>query len=66
MFIVTEYAALKGDRVQTNTTIIGIGPASTRQRNAIKWRFAGVPMMATHWILALLLCDFSGDPDLYC
>ena len=24
------------------------GPLSARQRNAIKWRFAGVPMMAQH------------------
>ena len=25
-----------------------------------KWRFAGVPMMAQHWILAWQLCDFQG------
>ena len=24
------------------------GPSSARQRNAIKWRFAGVPIMAQH------------------
>ena len=24
------------------------GPSSARQRNAIKWRFAGVPMIAQH------------------
>ena len=24
------------------------GPSSVRQRNAIKWRLAGVPMMAQH------------------
>ena len=29
-----------------NTTISG--PSSDRQGNAIKWRFAGVPMMAQH------------------
>ena len=29
-----------------STTISG--PSSARQRNAIKWRFTGVPMMAQH------------------
>ena len=29
-----------------NTTISG--SSSARQRNAISWRFAGVPMMAQH------------------
>ena len=33
-------------RVDPNTTIIG--SSSARQRNAIKWRFAGVPMIAEH------------------
>ena len=33
-------------REDPNTTISG--PASVRQRNAIKWCFAGVPMMAQH------------------
>ena len=31
-------------REDQNTTISG--PASVCQRNALKWRFAGVPMMA--------------------
>ena len=30
----------------SNTTMNG--PSSARQRNAIKWRFAGVPMMTQH------------------
>ena len=29
------------------STIIS-GPPSARQQNAIKWRFAGMPMMAHH------------------
>ena len=33
-----------------NTTISGLSPA--RQRNAIKWRFAGVPLMAQRLMLA--------------
>ena len=32
-------------------------PAS---KTPLKWRFAGMPMMAQHWILAWLLRDFSG------
>ena len=38
-----------------NTTISG--PSSAHQRNAI---FAGVPMMAQHWMLAWQFCDFQG------
>ena len=33
-------------REDPSTTISG--PSSVRQRNAIKWRFAGMPMMAQH------------------
>ena len=33
-------------REDPSTTIRG--PSSARQRNAIRWRFAGVPMMAQH------------------
>ena len=33
-------------REDPSTTISG--SSSARQRNAIKWRFAGVPMMAQH------------------
>ena len=33
-------------REDPSTTISG--PSSARQRNAIKWRFAGVPKMAKH------------------
>ena len=43
-------------------TIIS-GPSSTRQRNAggpMKWRFAGGPMIAQHWMPAWQLCDFQG------
>ena len=36
-------------REDPSTTISG--PSSARQRNAIKWRFAGVPMMAQHCML---------------
>ena len=35
------------------------GPSSARQRNAIKWRFAGMPMNAQHWMLASQLRFFS-------
>ena len=35
-----------GETIQANITISG--PSSVRQRNAIKWRFAGVPTMAQH------------------
>ena len=41
-------------------------PSSARQQNAIKWRFAGEPLMAKNCLLAWQLCDFSGDPDQIC
>ena len=28
-----------------------------------KWRFAGEPMVAQHWMQAWQPCDFPGDPD---
>ena len=31
-----------------------------------RWRFAGVQMMAQHWMRAWQLCDFPGDRDQYC
>ena len=37
------------------------GPSSARQRNAIEWRFAGMPMNAQHWMLASQLRFFSGS-----
>ena len=37
-------------REDPNTTISG--PSSARQRNTIKWCFAGVPMMAIKWCFA--------------
>ena len=37
------------------------GPSSARQRNAIKWRFPGMPMNAQHWMLASQLRFFSGS-----
>ena len=37
-------------RYDPNTTISG--PSSARQRNAIKWRFSGGPMIALHGMLA--------------
>ena len=42
----TFFFKLMRGREDPNTTING--PSSARQRNAIKWRFAGVPMMAQH------------------
>ena len=41
-----RFFKLMRGREDPNTTING--PSSARQRNAIKWRFAGVPMMAQH------------------
>ena len=38
---------LRGDRIQTNITISS-WPSLTHQLNAIKLRFAEVPMMARH------------------
>ena len=52
------YYLVDEGREDPSTTISG--PSSTRQRNAIKWRFAGVPMMAQHWMLAWQLCGFQG------
>ena len=40
------YFLVDEGREDPSTTISE--PSSTRQRNAIKWRFAGVPMMAHH------------------
>ena len=37
------------------------GPSSARQRNAIKWRFAGMPMNAQHRRLASQLRFFRGS-----
>ena len=37
-------------REDPSTTIRG--PSSARQRNAITWRFTGVPMMAIKWRFA--------------
>ena len=37
-------------REDPSTTISGPSPA--RQQNAIQWRFAGVQMMAQHWMMA--------------
>ena len=39
-----------------------IGPPGKRHLNTI----AGVPLMAQHYMLAWLLCDFSGDRVQYC
>ena len=36
-------------------------PISARQRNAIKWRFAGMPMNAQHLMLASQLRFFRGS-----
>ena len=36
------------DEGRENPITIISGPSSVRQRNAIKWRFAGVPMIAQH------------------
>ena len=40
------YLLFDKEREDPGTTISGL--SSARQRNAIKWRFAGVPMMAKH------------------
>ena len=32
--------------------------SSARQWNGIKWRFAGGPMVAQHWMLDLYICSF--------
>ena len=37
-------------RKDPNTSISG--PSSARQQNAIKWHFAGMPMLAQHTMLA--------------
>ena len=37
------------------------GPSSARQRNAIKWRFADMPMNAQHRMLASQLRFFRGS-----
>ena len=34
------------------------GPSSAPQPNAIKWRFAGVPMMAQHFNAGLVALQF--------
>ena len=36
-------------RKDPNTTISG--PSTARQRQPFKWRFAGGPMVAQHWML---------------
>ena len=46
-------------REDPSTTISGLSMA--RQRNAIKWRFAGVLMMAQHGMLAWQLRFFRGS-----
>ena len=54
---------VRGEGEKESITTI-CGPSSAHQRNVIKWRFAGGPMMAQHWMLAFQLCDWSGDPVL--
>ena len=44
--IFTTFLSVDEGREGPSTTISG--PSSVRQRNAIKWRFAGVPMIAQH------------------
>ena len=44
IFIVVVFILVDEGREDPSTTISG--PSSARQRNAIKWHFAGVPMMA--------------------
>ena len=57
----TTFFVVDEGREEQSTTI----PTSARDRNAIKWRFDGVSMMAHHecWLRS---CDFSGDPDRTC
>ena len=45
-FFVFLFCVFDEGREEPSTTISG--PSSARQRNAIKWHFAGVSMMAQH------------------
>ena len=62
-FLVDEGREDHEGREDPRTTISR--QSSARQRNTIKWCFAGMPMMAQHLMLASKL-QFSGDPDLNC
>ena len=48
--LTTFFSLVYEERAYPDTTISGPSPA--HQRNAIKWCFAGVPMMARHRMLA--------------
>ena len=39
------------------------GPSSAASETPLQWCFACGPIMAQHWMLARLLCDFSGGQD---
>ena len=54
---------IRGKRIQISLKAGHHRPAS---ETPFKWRFAGGPMMAQHWLLAWQLCDFSWVPDQYC
>ena len=57
------FFAVDEGREDPSTTIIG--PSSTCQRKAIKWRFPGVPMMVNIkcWLGSFVILR---DPDQYC
>ena len=46
--ILTTFFLVDEGREDPSTGTIIKGSSSARKRNAIKWRFAGVPMMARH------------------
>ena len=45
-FLLFFFFLVDESREDPSTTISG--PSEARQRNAIKWRFAGMPLMAQH------------------
>ena len=47
-FFVLFFFVLLGDEGREDPSTNISEPSSTCQRNAIKWRFAGYPMMAQH------------------
>ena len=49
---------MMGERIQTPLYAGHHWPAS---ETPFKWRFAGVPLMAQHRMLAWQLCDFEGN-----
>ena len=63
-FCFVVFFLVEEGRGDPNTT--KSGQSSARQRNAIKRRFAGEPLMAKICLLPWQLCDLSGEPDQIC